>query len=339
MSLPQPGHTLRPVRSSSLFSFSLRAGIGLFVSAATTFSAFATIAPGAAEQPFHWVSFLAPFHAVVLHFPIGFLTMACVLELYRLAHPSSELKKVTALTLWLSLLSGLVAAALGVLRALGGGYDPHEVATHRWTGIAVVASTLLTLFIQRAAYRDETRRLVTFGYRGLLTVSLVLLIAAGHVGGNLTHGSKYLTENAPKFVRDLMEPENAAPTPGLSADGDAVAEMYLTQVQPIFDKKCVHCHGAEKQKGEYRLDDHAVALAGGESGKTAIKPGDPLASDLVRLILLPQEDDDVMPPKGKEALTSEEVLTVIRWIQKGAKFPKATAALNPAMTPAAEAAK
>jgi hypothetical protein len=27
-----------------------------------------------------------------------------------------------------------------------------------------------------------------------------------------------------------------------------------------------------------------------------------------------------MPPKGKEALTGEEVLTIIRWIQKGAPF-------------------
>lgn len=78
-----------------------------------------------------------------------------------------------------------------------------------------------------------------------------------------------------------------------------------------------------KAKGDYRLDDPVVALKGGESEKVAIKPGDPLGSEFVRLILLPPDDDDVMPPKGKEALTGEEVLTIIRWIQRALRSRRA----------------
>lgn len=280
--------------------------------------------PTPAQNAFLWTPFLAPFHAVVLHFPIGFVTMACVLEIYRMRRPSAELKPVTTLTLWLSLLSGIVAATLGILRATGGGYEVHELESHRWTGVAVVGATLLTLALQRWAYRDESRGLLTASYRGLLAITLSLLVVAGHMGGNLTHGSKYLTENAPAFVREFIEEE-----PPASADAGSLASLdekqrfYVEHVQPILEKKCFRCHGPEKQKGEYRMDQPEIALKGGESEKTAIKPGDPLGSELVRLILLPPGDDEIMPPEGKEPVTAEEALTIIRWIQKGAPFPVA----------------
>jgi len=175
--------------------------------------------------------------------------------------------------------------------------------------------------VQRFAFRDESRRMLKLAYRGLLATTLVLVVIAGHVGGNLTHGSKYLTENAPTFVRKLLGEKSAETADAASpANLDEKQRFFVERVQPIFEKKCAKCHGKEKQKGDYRLDDPVVALKGGESEKVAIKPGDPLGSEFVRLILLPPDDDDVMPPKGKEALTGEEVLTIIRWIQKGAPF-------------------
>jgi uncharacterized membrane protein len=279
-------------------------------------------AAATAHKAFLWRPFLAPFHAVLLHFPIGFVTMVCVLELYRLRRPNADLKPVTTLTLWLSLLSGVVAASLGILRATSGGYEVHELETHRWTGISVVAATLLALALQSRAYRDEKRRALTVAYRAALAATLGLLVVAGHMGGNLTHGSKYLTENAPSFVRDWIEEK--APQisdASVSTNPDEKQRFYVEQVQPILEKKCLRCHGPEKQKGDYRLDRSESALAGGESGKAAIKPGDPLGSELVRLILLPPGDDDIMPPDGKEPVNADEAMTIIRWIQKGALFP------------------
>lgn len=296
-----------------------------FLLGLTSIAAAATHDPTPAQKAFLWTPFLAPFHAVVLHFPIGFVTMAAVLEIYRMWRPSADLKPVTKLTLWLSLLSGAVAATLGILRATGGGYEVHELESHRWTGVAVVGATLLTLALQAIAYRDESRRFFTASYRGLLAVTLSLLVIAGHMGGNLTHGSKYLTENAPAFVRELIEEPAPALAAGAANDAglDEKQRFYVEHVLPIFEKKCFRCHGPEKQKGDYRMDQPEVALKGGESEKAAIKPGDPLGSELVRLILLPPGDDEIMPPEGKEPVTAEEALTIIRWIQKGAPFPVA----------------
>ena len=278
--------------------------------------------PTATHAIFQWRPFLAPFHAVVLHFPIGFVTMAFVLEVYGMRRPDPVLKRVASLTLWLSLLSGLVTAGFGILRAASGGYERHTVETHRWTGIAVVACTLATLAVHKLACRDERRRALTYGYRALLVMTLGLLVVAGHVGGNLTHGSKYLTENAPAFVREFLEdvmPEPTDPTvPDILGKGQS---FFVEKVQPILNNKCIRCHGPEKQKGEYRMDQPEVAIKGGESGKAAIKPGKPMESELVRLITLPPEDEDAMPPKGKEPLSADEMLTFIRWIQMGAEFP------------------
>ena len=94
-------------------------------------------APSVAHKLFQWRPFLAPFHAVVLHFPIGFLTVAGLLEIYRSFRPSDELRRVTVLVLWLGLLTGIISASFGLMRAGGGGYDAKALELHRLYGVAV----------------------------------------------------------------------------------------------------------------------------------------------------------------------------------------------------------
>src|SRR5205823_4649604 len=101
--------------------------------------------------------------------------------------------------------------------------------------------------------------------------------------------------------------------------------LFEAKVRPLLEAKCLQCHGAAKHKGGYRLDIPDTVLKGGDSGRAAIKPGDPLQSNLVRLILLPTESDDVMPPEGKGSLTSDEIMVFIRWIQAGAPFGETNA--------------
>jgi len=281
--------------------------------------------PGVAHKLFQWRPFLAPFHAVVLHFPIGFLTMAGMLEIYRAFRPSGELRRVTALVLWIGLLTGIISASFGLMRAGGGGYDAKALELHRLYGVAVPFVTVAAIVLQWLAYRNEAARGWTRAYRGVLTGTLALVVVAGHYGGNLTHGSKYLVENAPKFVRELLEDDPAPSSTVNFAALDAHQRSYVEKVQPLLEAKCYKCHGPEKQKGGYRLDQPELALKGGDSDKVAIKPGDPLGSHLVRLILLPPQHDDVMPPEGREPLTLEEIVTLLDWIRNGAVFPQGNA--------------
>jgi hypothetical protein len=84
----------------------------------------------------------------------------------------------------------------------------------------------------------------------------------------------------------------------------------------------VKCHGAEKQKGDYRLDTYKHLLIAGESEVEPIKAYIPAASYLVELITLAQDADEVMLPEGKGELSNEEIMTIIRWIANGAKGSK-----------------
>lgn len=280
------------------------------------------------SQIFQWRPFLAPFHSVLLHFPIGFVAMAFILEVYSLFHPSAELRKITRLVMALSLASAAVVAALGLMRASSSDYDPHTLSLHRAFGLAVPACIVLALSVQRLAVRAESRRLL-FGYRGLLAAALGVLVIAGHQGGNLTHGSKYLVENAPGFFRTLLE-DNSTTETKIENGNLAGESLFGAKVRPLLETRCIPCHGAAKHKGSYRLDLPETALKGGDSGRTAITPGNPFESNLVRLILLPRDNDDVMPPEGKDALTSDEIMILIRWIQAGASFGEinATTAVN-----------
>lgn len=284
-----------------------------------------TALAGEAGGLFQWRPFLGPFHSVLLHFPIGFVVMAFLVDLYSLWRRRPEIQPVITLMLGLSVATTLLTISLGLLRATGAEYDPQTLAAHKNYGIAVGVLALVTLLAQWLAHRDPAgapRPLLRGSYRLLLVGTIVLLIIAGHEGGNLTHGSNYLTKHAPEFVKALIE-ESPESTPANAPDSGVTeaGRFYLEKVKPVFDAKCLSCHGPEKQKGKYRMDQPAVALKGGDSEKLAVKPWDPFGSNLVRLILLPPDHDDVMPPTGKGTLAPDEVMHLIRWIQQGAVIP------------------
>lgn len=276
-----------------------------------------TAGTAAGAPLFQWRPFLAPFHAVVLHFPIGFLTMAAILELYRLWRPSEEVRRVGGLILALGLATGVMSAGFGLMRAGSADYDARTLALHQRYGLSVPAATVLALVLHSLAGRAGAARAWTAAYRLSLAGTVGLVVVAGHYGGNLTHGSKYLVENAPAFVRALLEPKTEADA--ANASGPRVpSDLFQRKVRPILDSKCLACHGPDKQKGGYRVDQPDALFAGGHSDLRAVKPGDPIGSQLVRLILLPPHHDDVMPPEGKKQLTPDEVLTLIEWIRDGA---------------------
>lgn len=122
----------------------------------------------------------------------------------------------------------------------------------------------------------------------------------------------------------------------------ASAVDYTKEIKPIFSQKCYACHAVSKgkEKGDVALDTPEkladVIKPGGH-----IIPGDAAKSTLLLSCKLPDDDDDVMPPKGKNRLTDAEIKTLETWIQEGASLtgggaaPAATAA--PAMAPAAGA--
>lgn len=101
----------------------------------------------------------------------------------------------------------------------------------------------------------------------------------------------------------------------------ASAVDFTKDIKPIFTQKCYACHAVSKgkEKGDVALDTPEklaeVIKPGGH-----IIPGDPSKSTLFLSVKLPDDDDEVMPPKGKNRLTPAEVTALETWIKEGASL-------------------
>jgi hypothetical protein len=99
--------------------------------------------------------------------------------------------------------------------------------------------------------------------------------------------------------------------PSVSAPVD-----FARDVRPILDKSCLRCHGPEKPKSGFRLDNRAAALKGGENG-VDIVPGNSAKSPLIHYTARLVADLE-MPPEGKgEPLTREQIGVLRAWIDQG----------------------
>ena len=96
---------------------------------------------------------------------------------------------------------------------------------------------------------------------------------------------------------------------------------FEKDIKPIFDEKCIKCHGPEKQKSDLRLDSRESILKGGDLGEPGAFPGHPEKSTIIEFISLDPDDDEIMPPKG-DPLTKEQIALISQWIKEGAKMPQ-----------------
>jgi mono/diheme cytochrome c family protein len=93
---------------------------------------------------------------------------------------------------------------------------------------------------------------------------------------------------------------------------------FKKQIEPIFEKSCVECHGAAKQAGGFRLDRKDDALKGGKSYGKVIQPGNAAKSSF--LIIVSGKDEDLPLPE-KHKLPAKEVELIKKWIGQGAEWP------------------
>jgi mono/diheme cytochrome c family protein len=112
------------------------------------------------------------------------------------------------------------------------------------------------------------------------------------------------------------------------ADDDTAELIFVRRIAPMFEDKCVSCHGRDgKMKSGYDMRTAATAFKGGDSGEAAIVAGKPDASPLYIAVTRAHEDDwKPMPPKEAEKLYAEQVGWIKEWIAGGAPWPDATRA-------------
>ena len=243
---------------------------------------------------------MGSFHPVIVHLPIGFLLLAILFQWMGSRTSFAYLRLSVHVILVLGMISALIACITGLALSGSADYPVDILDWHQWMGIG---TTLLSLGMFWAVQRKEGR---------LTSLFSVLLLAGitvtGHLGGSLTHGEDFLS-----FGKKEVKP-TLAPIADIQA-----AHVYNDLVQPIFEARCVNCHGSGKQKGKLRLDQPEYILKGGEDG-LAVKAGDPENSELIKRLLLPGDAKKHMPPIREAQLTEAEINFLHWWIQTGAGF-------------------
>lgn len=258
-----------------------------------------------------WLQFLGRFHPLLVHLPIGMLVLLPCLELAGTTRPG--LREGAGFVLHLTLAAGAITLVLGISLAYGSGVMGATVTRHMWGGIALLIELLMCVTVRPAWISGQLQRRV---YPALLTVSLLTLTWTAHQGGSLTHGGGYLTLYMPGALKGFFPSASAA------SDAAYVGSVYTRYIHPIFDAKCVACHGASKEQAGLRLDFYELLMKGGRDG-AVIAPRSPDRSLLLQRVTLSPSDRHFMPAEGRAPLTADEIAALRSWILAGAS-PTAT---------------
>jgi mono/diheme cytochrome c family protein len=102
---------------------------------------------------------------------------------------------------------------------------------------------------------------------------------------------------------------------------------FARDIQPVFQKHCIECHGPKKARARLRLHDPAFISKGGLDGPVVV-PGKSDESLLISRVMGLNGDDQM--PLDAEPLPDSTVALLRAWIDQGAVMPAASAAAAPA---------
>jgi hypothetical protein len=143
----------------------------------------------------------------------------------------------------------------------------------------------------------------------------------------------------PAFRRWMVEVIMASAVVCNAADVDLgrlpppanIAVDFDRDVRPIFEQSCFRCHGPERPKSGFRLDNREAALKGGANNSDNIVPGESERSRLIHYVAQLDEEMLMPPPEISDPLSAEQVGLLRAWIDQGASwgmsavFPESTA--------------
>ena len=266
----------------------------------------------------HLIYFLGRFHVLAVHLPITLVLVVAGLAWMTRRGRRPDLQPALGLAWAATAITAIGTVILGYMHFTEGGFQGFTVEAHRALGTSIAVVALIGWIL-----RSRSKALYQKAGAPIVVLLVALVVVTGHFGGDLTHGSGYLVQYAPNFIRELA---GVAPT-GPRATTLAAADPYTDVVRPVLEQRCMECHNKSKLKGGLDMSTYATLMKGGGDGPVIVK-GDSQDSDMIRRISLPVTADDFMP-RGKSALSADQIAVFRWWIDSGAKTGVKVAALNP----------
>ncbi len=247
--------------------------------------------------------FIGHLHPALVHLPIGILLIALLLIWLSGKKPYNISPAVISLVLLIGAISSVITCITGYVLSTNGDYDESLVSWHMWMGIGVAFASFLL-------YIKVVNRQVDVAYKILFIAVLILIFITGHLGGQITHGTNFLSLS-------LIGSNDSIAIDARPIINVQEAKVYRDIIQPILYKDCYSCHGPNKKKGGLRLDNFALIMKGGKDGEI-IDVHDTDSSEIIKRLMLPKEDENHMPPKQKSQLNEKQIALLHWWIEQGA---------------------
>ena len=133
-------------------------------------------------------------------------------------------------------------------------------------------------------------------------------------------GSVETTESAGAEPAAIDAPQVEQSAATSKAGGKRGPIDFVSDIQPIFARHCLKCHGPEKRSGGLRLDGWNFADAGGDSGKPVLS-GDPETNELLARVT--SSDRSYRMPKNAPPLSDQEIADIKQWVGEGCRWPSA----------------
>jgi len=156
----------------------------------------------------------------------------------------------------------------------------------------------------------------------LLVTILIITIVLSACGG----GETPLPATEPAAPTEAVSQPTAAPvatdtaisateaptaTEVSTTDNTSAGVSFANDIKPIFDARCIKCHGVERIKEGLDMQTYENIMAGSRNGPV-IEPGNADNSYLVQQIV-----DGEMPDRG-DPVTPDELQLIIDWVNQGA---------------------
>ena len=125
---------------------------------------------------------------------------------------------------------------------------------------------------------------------------------------------------------------------GKARAAEAGTLHFDRDIRPLLSDHCFACHGPDsgKRKAGLRLDTREGLFGTGKSGATAVVPGQPDASELLKRITTADKSGLMPPPKTGKPLTTAQISLLRRWVEQGAPWSPGWAFTAPQLPKAPE---
>jgi len=245
---------------------------------------------------------LGRLHVVTVHLPIALLLVAGLIEMWRAIWRKQGASPTTITCVAIGAISAVVVAAIGLVHQSF--VQMEHVMVHQVLGIATAVSALTALVLIKSRFA-----------RPAVIVSAILVSVAGHFGGELTHGDRYLTELIFPNEKNDAVTEVTAPTTKVTTGERIVTVDYDRDVHPLLAAACYECHSDKVHKGGLRLYTPGDILAGGSSGPVVIA-GKSADSLLIKRVM--GLGGKKRMPVDHPALSDSQIAILRTWIDEGA---------------------